>query len=211
MTQSVRQAVSSSAGFGNAGNRHSRREQDTGAFGGALAMPKPKTARMDAGPSEKLGVNGRAWHRTEQQPGTAATAFDGSMDAANRPTSDLDDGHLAAFADDVDATADEADAQSEPGADEPIGDGLPMQIRAEQAISAIMTLSRQTAATQPASEAPDAARGGEADSAMPGALASEGDKPPLAQHAAEPPSRASHARQLRCNPTQSRSARPSYA
>ena len=156
------------------------------AFDEALAMPKPKTARIDAGPSAKLGVNGRAWHRTERQPGTAATAVRTvrRTRSANRGAT-WTTWHLAALPDDVDATADEADARPEPEADESIGDGLPMQIRAEQTISAIMTLSRQTAATRPASEAADATRGGEADSAMPATLASDGGKPPLAQHAAE--------------------------
>ena len=176
-----------------AGSHGRRGEAGRGAFDEALAMPKPsRLAPMPARArsSAPMAVRGirRSGSPARRQPGWTVRRARSANRRATWTT-----WHLAALPDDVDATADEADARPEPEADESIGDGLPMQIRAEQTISAIMTLSRQIApaparqAKQPTLRA--AAR--PIPPCQPRSRPTRG-KPPLAQHAAEHDRTGSH-------------------
>ena len=133
MTEGVTQAAAMPvAVHGPSGGRHGRRQEDAaGAFGEALGTSNAPH-RAEAGAAAKPRAN--AWRQTASRPGAETAAIDDAHPKDGHCVKVVIDGKLT-----LTGSPDQPDDADAGEAD--VDDGLPTQMRAEQAISAFMTIA----------------------------------------------------------------------
>jgi chemotaxis protein MotD len=138
MTEGVTQAAMPHHVHGPSAGRQGRRDEHAaGAFDEALGAPKTPH-RAEPGAGAKARADG--WRQAGMRPATGAAALDGVMAKEGDAAKEIDDSLSRGLAGSLDEPDDASAAEADP-ANTDADDGLPTQMRAEQAISAIMTIA----------------------------------------------------------------------
>ena len=138
MTQGVTMAAMPAAVHGPSGGRHGRRDEHAaGAFDEALGAPKTPH-RAEAGAGAKARAD--AWRQAGTRPAAGTARLDAVIAKDSHAADNVaDDKPTHGPAASLDQPDDVVSADKTDTAD--ADDGLPTQMRAEQAISAIMTIA----------------------------------------------------------------------